>query len=92
MELASFQGGFWERMIRSTKRCLGEIIGRASLGFEELSTILVEVESFINSQPLTYVYGDAEGISYSLTPSQLMNIRNLDCEPNQSVFRNSKYL
>ena len=86
VELAPFQGGFWERLIRSTKRCLVKIIGRASLGFDELSTILVEIESVINSRPLIYVYDDSEGISYPLTPSQLINGRNLDCEPNQSYF------
>ena len=86
VELAPFQGGFWERLIRSTKRCLVKISGRASLGFHELSTILVEIESIINSRPLTYVYDDSEGISYQLTPSQLINGRNLDFEPNKSYF------
>ena len=86
MELAPFQGGFWERLIRSTKRCLVKIVGRALLGFHELSTVFVEIESVINSRPITYIYDDSKGISYPLTPSKLTNGRNLDCEPNHSYF------
>ena len=31
--------------------------------------LLIEIESVINSRPLTFVYDDSEGISYPLTPS-----------------------
>eukprot|EP00112_Aurelia_sp_Birch-Aquarium-sp1_P012254 Seg2575.2 transcript_id=Seg2575.2/GoldUCD/mRNA.D3Y31 product="hypothetical protein" protein_id=Seg2575.2/GoldUCD/D3Y31 len=51
-----------------------------------MSTILVEIESVINSRPLTYVYDDSEGISYPLTPSHLINCRNLDRLPNDAHF------
>ena len=70
VELAPFQGGFWERLVRSTKRCLVKIVGRAPLGIDELSTVIVEIESIINSRPLAYVFDDSEGISFPLTPSQ----------------------
>ena len=63
VELAPFQGGYWEGLVRSTKRCLVKVVGRALLKFDELSTILVEIESVINSRPLTYVYDDTEEIS-----------------------------
>ena len=86
VELAPFQGGYWERLVRSTKRCLVKVVGRALLKFDELSTILVEIESVINSRPLTYVYDDTEGISYPLTPSHLVNGRNLDRLPNDAHF------
>ena len=64
------------------KRCLLKVIGRAMVSFMELSTILVEIEGVINSRPLTYVYDDAEGISFPLTPSHLLNGQNLLQEPN----------
>ena len=86
VELAPFQGGFWERLVRSTKRCLVKIVGRVLLGIDELSTVIVEIESIINSRPLTYVFDDSEGISFPLTPSQLINGRNLDCSPSGSYF------
>ena len=47
-EKAPWHGGFWERLIKSTKRCLKKQIGRTSLTFEELRTILVEIEATLN--------------------------------------------
>ena len=72
----------WERLIRSTKRCLIKVIGRSLLTYVELSTLLVEVECIINSRPLTYIYDDQDGVSYPLTPLQLINGRNLSLLPN----------
>ena len=85
-ELSPFQGGFWERLARSTKRCLNKVIGRAFLSHDELATILIEIEGVINSRPLTYVTDDSDGISYPLTPSQLINGRNLCSVPNDAYF------
>ena len=83
-ELSPWNGGMWERLIRSTKRCLIKNIGRSLLNYAELGTILVEIERVINSRPLTYVFDDQEGITYPLTPSQLVNGRNLSMMPNES--------
>ena len=80
--LAPWQGGMWERLIRSMKYCLIKVIGRSLLTFVELNTLLVEVECIINSRPLTYIYDDQDGVSYPLTPSQLINGRNLSLLPN----------
>lgn len=35
-------------MIKSVKRCLRKAIGRSTLKSDELSTLLVEIESVIN--------------------------------------------
>ena len=86
VELAPFQGGFWERLIRSVKRCLIKTIGRAMLNYNELHTILVEIEGVINARPLTYVDDDNEGVLYPLTPSHLVNGRNLNRLPNDAYF------
>ena len=83
IELSPWKGGIWERLIRSTKRCLIKVVGRSLLSFSELGTILVEIEAVINSRPLTYVFDDSDGISYPLTPSQLINGRNLEMLPNE---------
>ena len=37
-----------------------------------------------SSRPLTYVFDDQGGITYPLTPSQLVNGRNLWMMPNES--------
>ena len=48
----------------------------------ELGTILVEIEGVVNSRPLTYVFKDTESVSFPLTPSHLLNGRNLLQEPS----------
>ena len=73
-------------MVRSTKRCLTKVIGRALLSYDELATIIIEIESVINSRPITYVVDDSDGISYPLTPFQLINGRNLSSLPNNAYF------
>ncbi len=72
-----WQGGAWERLVRSVKHALIKVVGQAMLNYSELSTVLTEIEIIINARPLTYIYDDTEGISYPLTPSQLVNGRNL---------------
>ena len=69
--------GMWVLMIRSVKRCLKKSVGQASLTFDELSTILVKIEGVINARPITYAYDDSEGVSFPLTPSQLVYRRNI---------------
>ena len=43
-ERSPWQGGAWERLIRSVKRCIIKVVGRAKLGSQEMATILTEVE------------------------------------------------
>ncbi len=63
-------GGVFERMVRSTKRCLKKMVGQAKLSYDELLTAVTEVEMIINSRPLSYV--SADDLEEPLTPSHLM--------------------
>ena len=86
VECAPWWGGFWERMVQLVKRCFRKAIGRHTLNFNQLNTILVEVEAIINSRPLTYMYDDVEGVSYCISPSHLLYGRRIVSLPNSEVF------
>ena len=49
VERAPWWGGFWERMVRTVKLALRKTMGRASFTFEEMNTMLIEVESVVNA-------------------------------------------
>ena len=70
LEKAPWWGGFFERMIQSIKRCLKKTIGKAKLTYDELLTVLIEVEAIINSRPLSYV--SSEDLDEPLTPSHML--------------------
>ena len=86
IERAPWWGGFWERLVRSIKKPLKKIVGRSTLSFDELRTILVEIEGVVNSRPLTYVYDDEESLSYPLTPSDLIYGRRITSTPNAAYY------
>ena len=66
---APWWGGMFERLVRSTKRCLVKEIGLRKLTHDELSTVLAEIENVINNRPLVYV--GEEDFNRPLTPSHL---------------------
>ena len=59
----------FERLIRSIKRCLKKVVKNRKLTYEELLTVLVEIEAVVNNRPLTYI--DEEDFEDALTPSHL---------------------
>ncbi|GFY43591.1 integrase catalytic domain-containing protein [Trichonephila inaurata madagascariensis] len=58
VERAPWWGGFYERLVKTINDHLRKLLGRALLTFEELSTMLSEVEVIVNHRPLTYVEND----------------------------------
>ena len=73
-------------MVQDVKRSLGNAMGCANLSFEELRTLLVEVEGIINVRPLTHIHCDKDGIMYTLSPSHLMYGRRISSSPNPNHF------
>jgi hypothetical protein len=86
VERAPWWGGFWERLVRSIKRPLKKIVGRSTLTYEELSTLIIEIECLINSRPITYVFDDDEACSWPLTPSNLIYGRRITTMPNSQHY------
>ena len=68
-------GGFYERLVRSVKLSLRKSLGKSFLRYDELETVLCQVEPVINSRPLTYISSD--DLSEPLTPFHLLFGRNV---------------
>ena len=65
----SWWEGFFEIIVTLVKHCLRKILRSARLTFEELETVLTEIEAVLNSRPFTYSYDE---LSEPLTPSMLV--------------------
>ena len=75
MDRAPWWGGDFERMIQNAKRSLRMTLRNAKLDYDELHTILVEVEGTLNSRPLTFVSSD--DVEEPLTPYHLFYGRRI---------------
>lgn len=71
VEGAPWWGGRWEWLARSLKTALRKVLGRSSLTFRELETLLTEVEAAIHSIPLAYIYKSADEPS-QITPAHFL--------------------
>ena len=57
-------------MVRSTKRCLRKMDGKAKFSYDEMHTAIVEIEAIVNSHPLTFLNSD--DTEEPLTPPHLL--------------------
>ncbi|XP_055326355.1 uncharacterized protein LOC129580171 [Sitodiplosis mosellana] len=64
-------GGLWEANVKSTKYHLKRIIEGTRLTYEELSTVLVRIESCLNSRPLCPLTSDIDDLDV-LTPGHFL--------------------
>ena len=91
IEVSPWWGGFWEPMVQVVKRSLQKILSKSKLTYEELLTVICEIESVVNSRPLCCVYND--NIEEVITPSHILlgrraltkldsdfNENNMDCD------------
>jgi hypothetical protein len=49
---AAWLGGFWKRMVGTTKQCLRKLLGRSQADEGALLTLLVEIEAVLNTRPI----------------------------------------
>ena len=75
LELSPHWGGFYERLNRMIKSALRKILWKSKLTYEEVETILTEIEGVLNCRPLCYV--DDSDLAEPITPSHLMYGRNI---------------
>lgn len=60
--LSPHWGGIWESGIKSTKYHLYRLISDPKFTFEELSTILSQIEAILNSRPLVPLSNDSSDL------------------------------
>lgn len=78
------KGGTWESMIKVVKTHLYRVIGQQLLSYEELCTVLTQVECLLNSRPLTVLSSDPAEPS-ALTPSHFLHTAPLCSLPAPEV-------
>ena len=75
VERGPWWGGACERLVGVVKRLLRRVLGHAVLSWEELVTVLTEVEKVINRQLITHMWELSEpggGIPIPLCPEQFL--------------------
>ena len=61
----------YERVIKDLKKTIHKTLGKTTLNFENLETVILDIERHLNNRPLTYVECDG-GDEQELTPNMLL--------------------
>ncbi|XP_045457503.1 uncharacterized protein LOC123667706 [Melitaea cinxia] len=64
-------GGLWESSVRGTKTHLKKVVGNSTLTYEEMSTVLAQVEACLNSRPISLLSDDPND-PLPLTPGHFL--------------------
>ena len=64
------EGRFFERLMAIVKSSLKKVVGKAVLNYNEMVTVVTEIEGFLNSKLLTYL--NEENVYDLLTPNHLI--------------------
>ncbi|XP_069946012.1 uncharacterized protein [Cherax quadricarinatus] len=77
---APWQGGFYERMVGTVKRCIRKVLHGRRVSCDELRTVLIEIEARVNNRPLTYVQNGIDE-QEALTPNHMLFGRRIEPFP-----------
>lgn len=79
--------GIAEGAVKSVKHHLKRVVSSANLTYEEMNTVLTQIESILNSRPLTPISSDPADFT-ALTPSHFLIGRTLMTLPSPRVENN----
>lgn len=77
-------GGLWEAAVKVTKNYLKKNIQKVLLTYEELNTVLTQIEAVLNSRPLIPITSNCDDFSY-LTPGHFLVGTALTAYPEHDV-------
>lgn len=83
---APHRGGIWEAAVKSVKRHLIAVVGSDATTYEELLTILTQVEACLNSRPLCALSNLPDSYD-ALTPGHFLIGQPLNLIPESDVSR-----
>ncbi|XP_063989937.1 uncharacterized protein LOC135169131 [Diachasmimorpha longicaudata] len=76
-------GGKWEAAVKSTKHHLKRTLRTTTLTYEELNTILIQIEACLNSRPISRMSDDPDDLQ-ALTPGHFLIGEPLQLIPEPS--------
>lgn len=88
-------GSLWESNVKSVKTHLYKVVGNQLLSYEEMNTLLIQIEALLNSRPLCVLSSDpAEPLA--LTPAHFLTLTPLNRLPasdltNEKLNRLDRY-
>lgn len=86
-------GGLWEAVVKSAKTHLKRIMGSIKFTYEELTTILAQVEACLNSRPLVPANSPDDDAIEVLTPGHFLIGQPLCALPDPAIsFRSTSLL
>lgn len=83
-------GGLWEAGVKSVKQHLRKTIGDTKLTYEELATLLCQVESVLNSRPLCQMNMDPNDLD-PLTPGHFLIGSKLSLPADEDYSKSSTF-
>ena len=81
---APHQGGLWESNVKAVKNHIYRVIGQQLLTYEELSTLLTQIEALLNSRPLCRLSADSSAPE-ALTPAHFLTLMPLKGLPMEDL-------
>lgn len=81
---APHMGGIWESNIKNVKTHLYKVVGAQLLTYEEMNTLLIQIEAVLNSRPLCILTSEPGEIT-PLTPAHFLTLTPLDRLPSADL-------
>lgn len=76
-------GGLWEAGVKSVKHHTKRVMGLARLTYDEFETLILQIESSLNSRPITKLSGDIDTVI--LTPGHFLIGEPLNALPDHNL-------